>query len=105
MPTPTLTCACEYARGSIKTLTRAKYFRYLISNPFLPSDSVPADCESWAPSAFWFSPEALTYLNADGEEKLRKLGWLNSTNLTEFNHLRGSAEVGVGGHSFADRPL
>jgi hypothetical protein len=107
MPTPTLTCACEYASGSINTLTSAKYFRYLISNPFLPSDPVVADCESRILGAvsFLFSSEALTYLNAHGEEKLRKFGWLNSTNLAKFNHLRGLAGSRLGWRSLPTRSL
>src|SRR6266849_6849270 len=84
MPTPNLTSACEYARGSISRLNSAKYLRYFISEPpRFPFRFSPGEIAgSRGPSVFL--SEAPTYLERAGREKV---GWLISAILREINHL------------------
>src|SRR5579863_2237783 len=75
---PTLTCACEYANGIIRTASNAKYFTYRILT-------------SWSGSPILSEVQnrsnLATYLNNPGDEKLRKPDWLISTIPLNFNHL------------------
>jgi hypothetical protein len=40
MPTPTLTCACEYVSGTIRTASKAAYLRYRILLPPASSSTI-----------------------------------------------------------------
>src|SRR5260370_41441181 len=97
MPTPTLTCACEYASGSISKPSSAKYFRYFIVNSLLPvrflAGARPPDLEVLQ----LFVSEAPTDLNSEGREKLRREEWLISAILREISQLRGGPRTREGG--------
>lgn len=89
MPTPTLTCACEYANGTINTPSSARYFRYFIFlTPFFRI-GLSRTAKSLILRLQFFLLKVSTRLNSDDGGKLRKWRWLISAILREFSHLRG----------------
>jgi hypothetical protein len=86
---PTETWACEYATGSVRTASRARYFRYRITTSIqIHRYPNPETSDPWfllilpnhEPSIHW---------NRVGGEKLQISHWLISAIMVAFNHLEG----------------